>query len=130
MYKTFVKNKNIITRFSNFFFIIMIFFLLNLPEFLWPCNINSVWPVRGSQNWTPRSFEPDTIHLPSGVVATDKTKSYIYIIALCNNNNNNHRLISFILSFLFFLFLIFIFYFYLMTSKDLLACSFTSMRRT
>lgn len=49
--------------------------LLSLPEFLWPCNMNSVWPVRGSQNCTPRSFDPDTIHFPSGVVATDNTKS-------------------------------------------------------
>lgn len=47
----------------------------SLPEFLWPWSINCVWPVRGSQNWTPLSLEPDTIQLPSGVVATDKTKS-------------------------------------------------------
>lgn len=46
-----------------------------MTEFLWPCNMSCVWPVRGSQNCTPRSLEPDRTHSASGVRATLRTKS-------------------------------------------------------
>jgi hypothetical protein len=47
-----------------------------MTEFLCPWSINWVAPVRGSQNWTPRSLEPDMTHWLSGVSATESTKSY------------------------------------------------------
>lgn len=46
-----------------------------MTEFLWPCSISCVLPVLGSQNWTPRSLEPDRTQFPSGVKATLSTKS-------------------------------------------------------
>ena len=47
----------------------------DMTEFLWPCSMSCVWPVRGSQNWTPRSLEPERTHSESGVSATLRTKS-------------------------------------------------------
>jgi hypothetical protein len=49
---------------------------IDSPEFLWPCSIICAFPVTGSQNWTPRSFEPLMTHWPSGVRHTLSTKSY------------------------------------------------------
>lgn len=48
---------------------------VNVPEFLWPCNISWAIPVAGSQNCTPRSFEPLSTQLLSGVSVTLRTKS-------------------------------------------------------
>src|SRR3569833_2608183 len=39
--------------------------------------MSCVWPVRGSQNCTPRSLEPDMTHWASGVRATERTKSWM-----------------------------------------------------
>ena len=47
----------------------------NSPEFLCPCNIHCTIALLESQNWTPRSLDPDTTHAPSCETATDKTKS-------------------------------------------------------
>ena len=47
-----------------------------MTEFLCPRSMSCVWPVRGSQNWTPRSLEPERIHSESGVKAMVRTKSY------------------------------------------------------
>jgi hypothetical protein len=46
-----------------------------MTEFLWPCSISCVLPVRGSQNCTPRSLDPESTQFPSGVSATERTKS-------------------------------------------------------
>lgn len=43
------------------------------PEFLWPCSMNWARAEWGSQNCTPRSFEPETIQAPSGEMATEST---------------------------------------------------------
>ena len=47
-----------------------------MTEFLCPWSMSCVWPVRGSQNWTPRSLDPERTHSESGVSATLRTKSY------------------------------------------------------
>lgn len=46
-----------------------------MTEFLWPWSMSCVEPVLGSQNWTPRSLEPERTHAPSAVRATERTKS-------------------------------------------------------
>lgn len=46
-----------------------------MTEFLWPWSMSCVAPVRGSQNCTPRSLDPDMTHAASGVRATERTKS-------------------------------------------------------
>lgn len=43
------------------------------PEFLCPCNIHCTTAVLASQNWTPRSFDPETTHCPSCDTATERT---------------------------------------------------------
>jgi hypothetical protein len=52
-----------------------------MTEFLWPCSMSCVCPVRGSQNWTPRSLEPERTHSESGVRATLRTKSYRRVVS-------------------------------------------------
>lgn len=37
------------------------------------CSMHCTIPVLASQNWTPRSFEPETTHSPSCETATDRT---------------------------------------------------------
>lgn len=44
-----------------------------MTEFLCPCSIIWAFPVLGSQNWTPRSLDPDMTHDPSGVRHTLST---------------------------------------------------------
>jgi len=53
-----------------------------MTEFLWPWSMSCVWPVRGSQNWTPRSLEPERTHWLSGVRATLSTKSFKAVLAI------------------------------------------------
>jgi hypothetical protein len=55
-----------------------------MTEFLWPCNMSWVLPVLGSQNWTPRSFDPERTQFPSGVRATERTKSCHVLVLLEN----------------------------------------------
>jgi len=50
-----------------------------MTEFLCPWSMSCVWPVRGSQNCTPRSLEPESTHSESGVSATLRTKSWMAV---------------------------------------------------
>jgi len=66
-----------------------------MTEFLWPCNMSCVLPVLGSQNWTPRSLEPERTQAPSGVSATERTKSYDMLASETSNLRLNAHLVSF-----------------------------------